>query len=84
VDKFNEAARRLDKLLLKVLSEEKEKDAETRRLLAICLSNCAAARMLVINSEKDIKNALADAERPIIYDGSTLMHDGSFCIIPEG
>jgi len=65
VDKFNEAAKRLDKLLLKVLSEEKEEDAETRRL-----SNCAAARMLVINGEKDIKTALADTELATKVDPS--------------
>ncbi|CAA7264345.1 unnamed protein product [Cyclocybe aegerita] len=47
-----------------------ERDAETRKLLAVCYANCAAARMLVVEGgeERDLKAAVEDAEKAIKTD----------------
>jgi len=68
VDKFQQAAEDLDKLLLKSISEEQTREAETRRLLAVCMGNCSAARMLTVDGEKDARGAVVDAERAIAAD----------------
>jgi len=67
---FQEAAEDLEKLLLKVVSEAEEREAEARRLLAICLSNCATARMLAVDGDIDALGAMKDAERAIKGDPS--------------
>ncbi|KAF9528349.1 hypothetical protein CPB83DRAFT_835841 [Crepidotus variabilis] len=70
VAKFQDAAENLDKLLLKKISEPHEKEAQTRLLLAICLSNCSAAIMLVVDGQKDVDGSIKDAERAIIADAT--------------
>ncbi|KAJ3503926.1 hypothetical protein NLJ89_g8212 [Agrocybe chaxingu] len=70
VECFQEGVEVLERLMLKALSHPPERDAETRKLLAVCYANCAAARMLVVErgEERDLKAALEDAEKAIKTD----------------
>ena len=70
ISSFQDASETLEKLLMKSLSEAQERETETRRLLAVCLSNSAAARLLPVDGQKDPEGAIADAQRAIEADAS--------------
>ncbi|KAF8960311.1 hypothetical protein BDZ97DRAFT_1317235 [Flammula alnicola] len=59
----------LEKLLLKTISEEPERDSEARTLIAVCWANCSAANMLEVEGEeRDLESAKANAEKAILAD----------------
>jgi len=66
---YEAAVEDVEKLLLKGMSHEEDRQREAKALLAVCLANCAAARMLEIpGHERDLEGAKANAESAIAAD----------------
>ena len=66
---YAQAIEVLEKLLLKSISEEKERDRETRLLIAVCWANSSAAKMLEVpGNETNPEDARLHAENAIASD----------------
>ncbi|KDR80064.1 hypothetical protein GALMADRAFT_116635 [Galerina marginata CBS 339.88] len=69
VAKYQEGADLMESLLFRKLSDEGARDLETRKLLAVCLANCAVARLMEVPGEqRDAEGARKDAEGAIKAD----------------
>ena len=69
ITKYAQAIEELEKLLLKSISEEEERDRETRTLLAVCWANSSAAKMLEVPGyETNLEDARLHAEKAITSD----------------
>ena len=69
VTQYARAIEDLEKLLLKSISEEEERDRETRTLLAVCWANSSAAKMLEVPGyETNLEDARLHAEKAITSD----------------
>jgi hypothetical protein len=87
IAQYSQAVEELEKLLLKGISEEEERDWETTSLVAVCWANSSAAKMLEVpGNEKNLEGARLDAENAIASDaGYAKGYVGSllcFCITP--
>lgn len=69
ITQYAQAIEDLEKLLLKSISEEEERDRETRALIAVCWANSSAAKMLEVpGNETDLEDARLHAENAITSD----------------
>lgn len=69
ITQYAQAIEDLEKLLLKSLSEEEERDRETRALIAVCWANSSAAKMLEVpGNETNLADARLHAENAITSD----------------
>jgi tetratricopeptide (TPR) repeat protein len=66
---YAQAIEELEKLLLKAISKEEERDHEIRALIAVCWANSSAAKMLEVSeNETNLEGARLDAEKAITSD----------------
>ena len=69
ITQYAQAIEDLEKLLLKSISKEEERDRETRALIAVCWANSSAAKMLEVpGNETNLEDARLDAEEAITSD----------------
>jgi tetratricopeptide (TPR) repeat protein len=69
ITQYAQAIEDLEKLLLKSISEEEERDRETRTLVAVCWANSSAAKMLEVPGyETNLEDARLHAENAITSD----------------
>ena len=69
ITQYAKAIEDLEKLLLKSISEEEERDRETRTLVAVCWANSSAAKMLEVPGyETNLEEAKLHAENAITSD----------------
>jgi len=69
ITQYAQAIEVLEKLLLKSISEEPERDRETKALVAVCWANSSAAKMLEVpDNETNLEDARLYAEKAITSD----------------
>jgi tetratricopeptide (TPR) repeat protein len=82
ITQYAQAIEVLEKLLLKSISEEEERDRETRLLIAVCWANSSAAKMLEVpGNETNLEDARLYAKNAITSDpGYAKGYTESVCV----